>query len=112
ETRLRRLFGKSLVVVQVAISVVILSTAALFAGHLANLRSLDLGFRRDHILLVTLDPARSGYEGARLAQAYQQLLERFEGIPGVTSAVISAPTPLSGAAAPRFVSVTGFRERP
>jgi hypothetical protein len=46
------------VVAQVAFSVVLLSAAGLFVGHLSNLRNLDLGFQRDHILLVTLDPAR------------------------------------------------------
>jgi hypothetical protein len=48
ETRVRRLFGKSLVVAQVALSVVLLSGAGLFIRHLSNLEHLDLGFRRDH----------------------------------------------------------------
>ena len=49
ETRTRRLFGKSLVVAQVALSVVLLSAAGLFVRHLSNLEHLDLGFRRDHM---------------------------------------------------------------
>jgi putative ABC transport system permease protein len=53
--RFRRLFGKSLVVTQVALSVVLLSAAGLFVRYLSNLENLDLGFHRDHILLVTLD---------------------------------------------------------
>ena len=60
ETRSRRLFGKSLVVVQVAFSVVLLSAAGLFVHHLSNLRNQDFGFQRTSLLLVTLDP-RSGY---------------------------------------------------
>jgi len=74
--------------------------------------SADLGFRRDHVLLVTLDPARSGYSDAQLSRAYQELLVRLETIPGVRSATISAPTPLSGAGASRFVNVEGHAERP
>lgn len=112
KARSRRYFGKSLVAAQVALSVVLLSAAGLFAGHLSNLEHLDLGFRRDHVLLVTLDPARSGYKGERLSNAYEELLEHFEAIPGVRSATISAPTPISGAGASRFATVEGHPERP
>jgi len=112
ETRLGRLFGRGLVVAQVALSVGLLSAAALFIGHLSRLERLDLGFRRDHILLATLDPARSGYGGEQLSGAYRELLERLETIPGVRSATISAPTPISGAGASRFVAVAGHSERP
>jgi putative ABC transport system permease protein len=112
ETRLRRLFGKSLVVAQVAMSVVLLSAAGLFVRHLANLDQLDLGFRRDHILLVTLDPAHSGYSREQLSSPYQELLKRIEAIPGVRSATLSGATPLSGAGASRFATVEGYPERP
>ncbi len=57
ETLLRRLFGRGLVVAQVALSVLLLSAAGLFVGHLSQLKNLNLGFQRNHILLVTLDPA-------------------------------------------------------
>jgi predicted permease len=112
ETRHRRLLGKGLVVAQVALSVVLLSAAGLFAGHLSNLEHLDLGFERDHVLLVVLDPAGSGYEGARLSRAYQDLLERLEAIPGVRSATICAATPLSGAGANRGATVEGYQAKP
>ena len=112
ETRFRRLFGKSLVVAQVALSVVLLSAAGVFVRNLSNLENLDLGFRRDHVLLVTLDPAQGGYTGERLSIAYRELLARLEAIPGVRSATISGPGPLSGAGASRFVTVEGHPERP
>jgi putative ABC transport system permease protein len=109
---LGRFFGKSLVVAQVALSLVLLSAAGLFVGHLSNLQSLDLGFRRDHVLLVTLDPARSGYSRERLSGPYRELLGRLEAIPGVRSATISGATPISGMGASRFATVEGHRERP
>ena len=112
ETKVRRLFGKSLVVAQVALSVALLSAAGLFIRHLLNLEHLDLGFRRDHVLLVTLNPARSGYNGERLSSAYRELLGRLEAIPGVRSATASAGTPISGAGASRFATVEGHPERP
>jgi hypothetical protein len=61
DTRLRRLFGRGLIAAQVASSVLLLSAAALFLGYLSRLRTLDLGFRRDDVLLATLDPEGSGY---------------------------------------------------
>jgi putative ABC transport system permease protein len=111
ETRVRRLFGKSLVVTQVALSVLLLSSAALFIVNLANLEHTDLGFRRDHVLLVSLGPSPSGYSDERLSRAYQDLLSRLERIPGVRSVSLSAPTPLQGAGASGFATVEGFQER-
>ncbi len=112
ETRSRRRLGKGLVVAQVALSVGLLSAAGLFLRNLSNLERADLGFRRGDILLMTLDPARSGSSGEQLSFAYQDVLGRLETIPGVESATICAPTPLSGAGASRFVSVAGHPERP
>jgi putative ABC transport system permease protein len=112
ETRFRRLFGKSLVVAQVAVSVVLLSGAGLFIRHLSNLEHLDLGFHRDHVLLVTLDPQHSGYEHEQLSRAYQDVLWRLEAIPGVRSAALSAGTPISGSGAASFVKVEGHQEKP
>ena len=112
ETRPRRLFGKALVAAQVALSVVLLSAAGLFVRHLLDLRHLDLGFHPDHVLLVTLDPEHSGYSDERLSLAYHELLERLEAIPGVRSATICAPSPISGAGANRGVTVEGYQATP
>jgi putative ABC transport system permease protein len=111
ETRRRRLFGKSLVVAQVALSVVLLIAAGLFIEHLLNLKDLDLGFQRDHVLLVTLDPEGSGYEVEQLSRAYRDLLGRLEAVPGVRSATICSASPISGAGANRGVTVEGYQAR-
>jgi putative ABC transport system permease protein len=111
ETKLRRLFGKSLLVSQVALSAVLLSAAALFIGYLSNLEHLNLGFRRDHLLLVTLDPSKSGYNGAFLSGLSQELLDRLKAIPGVRSATLSAMTPVSGRGRACYcVTVEGHEE--
>ena len=110
ETRSRRLFGKSLVVAQVALSVVLLSGAGLFVHHLSSLRNQDFGFQRTSLLLVTLDPANSGYPREQLFAPYQHLLGRLAEIPGVRSVTLSAVTPISGAGASRFIKVEGFDE--
>src|SRR6187549_1311737 len=112
ETRSRRLFGKGLVVGQIAWSIVLLSAAALFAQHLSNLRNQDLGFQRRSLLLVTLDATSSGYPRDQLFIPYQQLLGRLAEIPAVRAVTLSGVTPISGAGASRFISVEGFAESP
>jgi predicted permease len=112
DTPSRRLIGKSLVVAQVALSVVLLFAAGLFVRHVSALRNVGLGFQRESVLLVTLDPAGSGYQGNQLAPVYRQLLERLGTIPGVRSATLSGVTPISGAGASRFIEVRGFTDKP
>jgi len=112
ETRSRRVFGKSLVVAQVALSIVLSSAAALFVQHLSNLRNQDLGFQRRSLLLVTLDATRSGYPREQLFTPYQQLLGRLAEIPAVRAVTVSGVTPISGAGASRFIRVEGFEEAP
>jgi len=84
------------VVSQVAVSLVLLSSAALFVGYLSHLRSLNPGFRRDHLLLVSLDTAHSGYKGAQYARLSEQLLAELETIPAVKSATLSIVSPMQG----------------
>jgi len=110
ETRSHRRFGKTLVVLQVAFSVVLLSAANLFVHHLSNLRNQDFGFERASLLLVTLDPSRSGYPREQLFSPYQDLLGRLQAIPGVGSVTLTGVTPISGAGASRFIRVEGFEE--
>jgi putative ABC transport system permease protein len=112
ESRLQRIFGKSLIMTQVALSLVLLSAAALFIGYLSNLKHLNLGFRRDHLLLVSLDSSKSGYKDAQPSLLYQELLGRLEAIPGVRSATLSSMTPISGRARACYcVSVEGREEK-
>lgn len=108
-----RLFGKGLVTAQVALSIFLVTAAAVFLSHLTRLRNFDLGFRSDHVLLVTLDPAHSGYKREQLARPYQELLARIETIPQVRSASISGCTPLQGCGSgSRYLIAEGHVDRP
>ena len=110
ETRSKRLFGQGLIVAQVSMSMVLLTAAALFANHLSNLRNVGLGFDRKSVLLLTIDPSRTGYQPEQLFQPYQDLLARISAIPKVRSATVSAVTPIHGAGAARFVDMEGVPE--
>ena len=111
ETWALRLFGKGLVTAQVAISILLVTSAAVLLHHLTRLRNFDLGFRSDHVLMATLDPSRAGYKREQLAAPYQELITRLQSIPGVRSASISGCTPIQGCGSGgRFVKVEGFQE--
>jgi len=106
------MFGRGLVAAQVALTIFLVSAAAVFLNYLSRLRNFDLGFRSDHVLLVTLDSTHSGYKPEHLAAFYQALLLRLEAIPGVRSASISGCTPLQGCGTPgRYIFAEGRMER-
>lgn len=78
----RRGFSSLLVVVQVAISIVLLVTAGLFGRTLANLSRIDLGFDPAVVTLGT-DAGLQGYSSAETMQFYDLLRERLAAMPGV-----------------------------
>jgi predicted permease len=89
-SRLR--FGKALVVLQVAGSLVLLVAAGLMVQTLRHLRSADIGFDRDH--LVGFSPVfPDEVAPERRASAFRHLTERVEALPGVT-AVSYSPEPI------------------
>src|SRR6266540_3052635 len=78
--------GKSFVVMQVALSLSLLIIAGLFVRSLGKLYTLDAGFKKENVLLISTDPRMIGYQGKQVSALYQRLLERFKTIPGVRSA--------------------------
>jgi predicted permease len=81
--------ARALVAVQVALSLTVVFGAALFARSLSNLAKVELGFDREHVLTVRIDPRSVGYDAAQLPALYRRLVERTEAIPGVGSAAVS-----------------------
>jgi predicted permease len=81
--------AKLLVATQVALSLLVVCGAGLFARSLRNLAEQDLGFDREHVLTVWMDPRSAGYNAAQLSGLYRQLVARVEAVPGVRSAVVS-----------------------
>jgi predicted permease len=81
--------AKLLVAAQVALSLIVVFGAALFARSLRNLANVNLGFDREHVLTAWIHPRAAGYAPAKLPALYRELVERVESIPGVRSATFS-----------------------
>jgi predicted permease len=82
--------SKGLVVLQVAMSLLLLVGAGLFIRTLYNLQQVNLGFNQEKLLLFALDPRQGGYKGERLTQFYEQLSARLDTLPGVRAATFGA----------------------
>jgi predicted permease len=87
--RFRFSAAKFLVAAQVALSLVVVFGASLFARSLRNLAKVELGFDREHVLSVWIDPRAAGYNAPQLPTLYRRLVERTEAVPGVRSAAVS-----------------------
>lgn len=88
--------GKALVISQVALSMVLLIGAGLFVRTLRNLKSQDMGFNREHVLLIWTTPAQAGRDGPAIAQMFPAMQERLSSLPGVISASASVVGLLEG----------------
>jgi predicted permease len=81
--------GKALVVAQVAVSLLLLTGAGLLVRSLRNLYTQDVGFDREHILLLEVDPVASGYTEKQMDAMYRDLTAALTELPGVKSAAPS-----------------------
>jgi predicted permease len=79
-------FAKSLVVVQVALSLLLLVGAGLFVRTLINLQSLPSGFNQENVLLVSTDINSAGYQGFQLSALVREVEEKVKAVPGVQAA--------------------------
>ena len=91
----RRRVASSLVVAQVAGSLMLLIVAGLFARSLNHVEHMFLGFDPNHVLRVMLDPHQVGYGPARTTSFYRELLRQVGALPGVESAGLARTVPMS-----------------
>ena len=87
--------GKSLVVAQVTISLVLVAGAGLFLRTVHNLRQVDIGFNAGNVLLFRVSPALSGYEPEKRNPLYVDIGDRIRAIGGVRSVAWSNPSLMS-----------------
>ncbi len=84
--------GKAIVAFQIALSTLLVVGAGLFLRTLFALRSVDAGFRTDHLILFSVDPPATRYDKDKDVQLHTRLEEDFAAFPGV-QAVTAASVP-------------------
>jgi predicted permease len=87
---------KAMVVMQAALSVVLLAGAILMTKSLTNLEKQNFGVATANRYVLHLDPAGAGYTPERLPGLYRQLEDRFSALPGVASIGLALYSPLEG----------------
>ena len=101
--------GSALVVAQVAVSLVLLVGAGLFARSLIKLQQEDLGFNRENVLLakrrLCVWPVTRLDE---LSGVYRQLYDRLSALPNVRSATIASYSPMQGTSSTSTITVRGY----
>ncbi len=87
---------KVLVILQVAVSLVLLSAAAMLGQSLRNLEHQNFGFDTSGRYLVEIDPIFSGYTQEQLLPLFREIQDRLRAIPGVRLASPALYAPMSG----------------
>jgi predicted permease len=85
-----------LVIAQIAMSVVLLCVTGLFLRSLQSAAQINIGFRAQNLLVLSVDSRVHGYTAERTVQFLTQLRQRVAVLPGVVSAVITDVAPLNG----------------
>jgi predicted permease len=101
------IWRRSLVVVQVALSLLLVVGAGLFLQSLRNAANLRIGLDTDNVLMASMNPALSGYTQPQVANFYRQLEARVRQIPGVRAVGFSEYALLSGDWSGRGLRVPG-----
>ncbi|MGO9270679.1 MAG: ABC transporter permease [Terriglobia bacterium] len=107
----KSLVTSTLVVVQIALSVLLLVCAGLFTRSLEKAQRSDPGFDPDHMLLESFELRPSGYSSAQGIEFDRQLLAKIKALPGVESVTLADFSPLSFTIRSTGVEVGGYVPR-
>jgi len=99
-------------VLQLALSIVMLTGAGLLLRTLGNLRNVDAGFDTRNVLLVWINPELAGYDKTHVQVLYENLQQRLSSLPGVRSASYSSTALLDGGLWTEGVKIEGQTSKP
>ena len=103
--------GRLLVPLQVAMSLVLLTGAALLSRGLRRVETQRMGLDREHLLVADVDPTRLGITGQAFLTLGDQLIARVGSLPGVRAATYSENGLFAGHDGSALVAVPGFTGR-
>ncbi|MEI6245686.1 MAG: ABC transporter permease, partial [Acidobacteriota bacterium] len=95
-TSSRSILSRGLIVLQVAMSLVLLIGAGLFLRTLENLKKVNVGFESRNLLMFYVNAGANRYSPERSAQVFRQVLDRMSAVPGVSAAALTRTMLLSG----------------
>lgn len=108
----RSRLSQALMVLQIALSLILLVSTGLFVRTLGNLRKVDAGFNRGGLILFRIDATSAGYTSEQFAGLQTHLQQRLESLPGVRSATFSSVALLSSVRQNKRVAVPGHAPPP
>ena len=97
-----------LLIAQVSLSLLLVTGAGLLARTMWNLLQMDMGFDREHVLTVRIDPRSAGFTLIQLPALYDQLAERVRGLRGVRSVTIALSSIAGGGTRSSSINVPGY----
>jgi predicted permease len=100
--------GRTLVVAQIALSMLLLLGGGVLTRSMQHLLHSDIGLDRDHDVAVRVRTMRSRYAGASLGQFRRDLAESVSRVPGVDAVAFADHGLFSGGASGYHVDVSGF----
>src|SRR6187402_1397664 len=103
---------KSLVVVQAAMSLVLVSAAALLAQSLRNLEHQDFGFETDGRYIASINPTLGTYKPEEMEPLFRRIDEQLKQVPGVRMAAPALYAPMTGDSWNEGVRIAGRPEPP
>ena len=109
---LRFSLSSLMVVMQVGLSMVLLTGAGLFARSLVKLQNEEVGFDRENVLVLGIDPRLANYKPSELPALYQQIVERLGSLPQVRTVSMATYAPMSGTSRTSSIKVNGYTPQP
>jgi predicted permease len=104
----RVLLRRSLVVIQIALSLVIIFAAGLLTRTLRTMTTADVGFQPDRVIALNVDPAANGHSSAETSTILDELLSRARALPGVQAASLAAGAPGASMGISMSIEVPGY----
>ena len=98
-----------LIAAQVALSLVLLAAAGVFARTLGRLADVPLGFDPNGMVVMTVNASRSAGDGAARMRLYERILDAAAALPGVSRAAGSPWTPFGGGGGGLLTDARGRR---
>jgi len=111
-SRWRLGWGSALVVLQVALSVMLLVGAGLIVRSLDYALDTDPGYELDHVLLASINLRPAGLDEGPGRRLYDELLRRVRGLPGVESATLVGVAPLNGYSEQEVIALPSRPDEP